>query len=559
MLPVFSSLMMGNNARMNTLIATVRTSSSVLLTVVLLLSACDRAPTVLVDEETLIGKYVEDHQVAAFLGIPFAEAPVGDLRWRAPQPLATKVPQRDATNFAPACMQTMRILNWYRYVAERFGATAEYYPDLRISEDCLYLNVWTPTLEANSKLPVMVWIHGGSNRSGWSYEPNYHGHKLAQEGVVSISVGYRQGLFGFISHEDMDPEEPLANFALWDIIAALQWIRENVASFGGDPDRITLAGESAGAQNIVALMFAHPADGLFHRAILESTAGFGIDRMATLDDEQARLREFAGSLTPAAVSLSALRALPAKELLEKYEEDFGGYYHSPAVDGQLFSKPIWASVAADEFPDVAVIIGTNQDEWYDSLPDDINWDGVAEAADSNWHEDAAAALGIVRSEEDPQRAADRLITARKFLCKSQAFAERMTTAGKNAWMYFFTRIREDQGGTELRAFHGAEYAYSFGTHDTFMTTNATDLALTEVMQSYWVSFAATGNPNSDKTTDWPRFAAPDLAVQELGDSVMTVPAPEPELCALFDASLAARTADDIVGRNKPDEVDNESP
>jgi para-nitrobenzyl esterase len=119
----------------------------------------------------------------------------------------------------------------------------------------------------------------------------------------------------------------------------------------------------------------------------------------------------------------------------------------------------------------------------------------------------------------------------------------MTAAGKDAWMYHFTRVREDQGGAKMGAFHGAEYAYPFGTHDAYMTTNATDLALTKAMQSYWVSFAATGNPNSDETTDWPRFAAPDLPVQELGDSVMTVAAPEPELCALFEDRLAARGTD----------------
>ena len=510
----------------------------VLLMVLLALSACDRAPRVVVDEQTLLGKYVEDGKVAAFLGVPFAEAPVGELRWRGPQLLSTKVARRDATDFAPACMQSMRILDWYRYVAETFGGSADYYPDLDISEDCLYLNVWTPALDASAKLPVMVWVHGGSNRSGWSYEPNYRGHKLAQEGVIVISIAYRHGLFGFISHEELNPEEPVANFGLWDMIEALRWIKQNAASFGGDPDRVTLFGESSGAQDIVALLYAQPAAGLFHRAILESTAGFGIDRMVTLDAEQARMRDFAHSLLPEHSSLTALRALPAKELLDRYEQDYGSYYHSPAIDGQLFTRPIWDSVLAAELPDVPVIIGTNHDEWYDSLPDDISWEDVPGRAESAWFEDTEEALGMVRDEADPQRAADRLLTAGGFLCKSQAFARRMSAARKNAWMYFFTRVREDQGGAELGAFHGAEYAYSFGTHDTYMTTNATDLALQKAMQSYWVSFAASGNPNSDQTTDWPRFAAPDFPVQELGDTVMTTSAPEPGLCALFEQRLA---------------------
>ena len=509
-----------------------------LLVALLLLGACDRAPAVVVNDETLVGQYLEEGRVAAFLGVPFAQPPLGELRWRAPHALATKLKRREVTSFAAACMQSMRILDWYRSVAQTFGGSADYYPDLETSEDCLYLNVWTPTLQTNAGLPVMVWVHGGSNRSGWSYEPNYHGHKLAQRGVVVISIAYRQGLFGFISHEDMDPAEPLANFGLWDIVASLRWIRENVERFGGDPNRVTLFGESAGAQDILALMFAEPAQGLFHRAILESTGGVGIDRMPTRADEQARMRAFAQSVSPGDISLAALRALPASDLLARYEQDYGGYYHLPAFDGQLFAKPIWDSVRDEEFPHIPVIIGTNRDESWDWLPDELSWDDASARAESSWGADAEPALNLVREEAEPRQAANRLLTAYDFSCPSQAFAKRMTSAGQDAWVYYFTRVREDQGGAAMRAFHGAEYAYPFGTHDAYMTTNTKDLALEAAMQSYWVTFAATGNPNSDDTTDWPQFAAPHLPVQELGDTVMTIAAPEPELCALFEKRLA---------------------
>ena len=138
----------------------------------LLLLGCNRAPGVEVDGEILLGKYVEDGTVAAFFGVPFAEPPTGDLRWRSPQHLKNRVRRRTVVDFAAACMQTMRILDWYRYMAETFGGSRDYYRDLEISEDCLYLNVWTPTLKHDANLPVMVWVHGGSNRSGWSYEPN---------------------------------------------------------------------------------------------------------------------------------------------------------------------------------------------------------------------------------------------------------------------------------------------------------------------------------------------------------------------------------------------------
>ncbi|MGI9222206.1 MAG: carboxylesterase family protein, partial [Woeseiaceae bacterium] len=221
---------------------------SLLIFAALVLSACERTPVVNVDGEKLAGMYVEDGKVAAFLGVPYAEPPVGDFRWRAPQPLSTFVAKREVTEFAPACIQSMRILDWYRGLAEDLGGTAAYYDDLEISEDCLYLNIWTPTLEEDAKLPVMVWVHGGSNKSGWSYEPNYYGHMLAQQGVVVVSVAYRQGVFGFLSHPELSRDEPVANFGYWDLIKSLHWIQGSIEQFGGDPDRVTMFGESAGAE-----------------------------------------------------------------------------------------------------------------------------------------------------------------------------------------------------------------------------------------------------------------------------------------------------------------------
>lgn len=500
-----------------------------------ILAGCDSStPTVVAGGETLIGKYVEDGKVAAFLGVPFAEPPVGDLRWRAPQPLANNLERREVVDFAPACMQSMRILDWYRYMAELFGASGDYYDDLVVSEDCLYLNVWTPTLETDAELPVMVWVHGGSNRSGWSYEPNYHGNKLAQRDVIVVSVAYRQGLFGFISDEALDSAEPVANFGLWDLVASLRWIQDNIAQFGGDPGRVTLFGESAGAQNIVALMFAQPAAGLFHRAVGQSTAGFGLNRMSTLAAEQARAAEFATMMGAEPGTLASLRSFSADALLEKYEEAYSDYYHSPAVDNQLFTESPWESLEAGQIPDMPLIVGTNADEWYDSLPDDTTWDNVAARSADLPHMDPAKALAIVRSENDPQRALDRLITANAFLCKSQHAAAKMNDAGGDAWVFHFTRVREDPAGAEVGAFHGAEYAYVFGVHDDYMTTTDEDRQLEETMQSYWIRFAATGNPNSEQTPAWPRFTAAEKQTQELGDKVFTKPAPEPELCALFE-------------------------
>ena len=499
------------------------------LALILIFAGCSRAPAVTVDGERLLGRY--EGTVAAFRGIPFAEPPLGKLRWAAPQPLASRVDRRDATRFAAACMQTMRILDWYRDMAETFGASRDYYADLEVSEDCLYLNVWTRSLNPDSRLPVMVWIHGGSNKSGWSYEDNYRGQVLASQGAVVVTVAYRHGLFGFLSHPDLDGSDALANFGLWDIVAALRWIQDNIESSGGDPDRVTLFGESAGAENILALMMAEPARDLFHRGVLQSNAGFGID-MPGLDDETARgagLAELVG-----AASLDAMRKIDAARLLEAYTEHFDDHYHSPANDGQLIEASTWDAIRRGDFGDHDILIGTNRDEWLDSIDSDISMDDVAQAARELPSIGGTNAYSLVDDETDPRRAMDRLLTAEGMICPSQSLAVRRTDSGGKAWVYWFTRQREDAGGEKVGAYHGAEYPYVFGVHDDYMATTDYDRRLSALMQRYWINFAATGDPNGSELPAWPLFERADPLVMELGDNVGPVPAIEPGLCRAFE-------------------------
>ena len=510
----------------------------------LALTACDRTPVVNAGNEALHGKYVEDGEVAAFLGVPFAQPPVGELRWRAPQPLTNTVAQRDVTEFAPACMQSMRILDWYRWMAEQLGGSADYYEDLKVSEDCLYLNVWTPTLENNDKLPVMVWVHGGSNKSGWSYELNYHGHKLAQQDVVVVSVAYRLGVFGFLSHPELPRNEPVANFALWDLLASLQWIQDNIEQFGGDPKRVTMFGESSGAQNIMSLLAIEQSEGLVHRGIGQSTAGFGLSRVSSLAEEEARAVGLAEALElPAEDNLAALRAVPAEALFAVYDEIFADYYHAPAIDKQLLQESTWKSIKSSAFHGRELIIGSNAHEWYASTAEDTTWDDVlSQSGDLIEGLDDKSALDIVRDEEDPRRALDRLRTAAGMLCPSQHVAASVNAAGGNAWAFHFTREPLGVNGKTQGAYHGAEYPYVFATRDPYFATDDSDRALQRIMQAYWVNFARRGNPNGEGVIEWPRHTAPDFAVQELGDEVFTTTSPEPELCALFEDGLAERGA-----------------
>jgi len=465
--------------------------TQLLLIAIIALAGCEQPPSVTVDDELLVGKYVGEN-VATFLGVPFAEPPVGDLRWRAPQALTSRFERRETTEFAAACMQTMRILDWYRSMAASFGASPDYYDDLRVSEDCLYLNLWTPTLKSDAKLPVMVWVHGGSNKSGWSYEDNYRGHILAPQGVVVITVAYRHGVFGFLSHPELDGEDAVANFGLWDLVAALRWIQDNVEHFGGDPSRVTVFGESSGSENILALMFSGDAKNLFQRAALHSTAGYGL-AMPTLQDEQRRGADLVAAL--GASSLQDLKKASAATLLETYTELTADHYHSPAIDGQLITESTWDSMRSERWPEHAVIIGTNADEYR-----------------------------------------DKTATAERYTCPSQSVAARRTASGGDAWMYFFSRVREDEASAEIGAYHGAEYPYVFGVHDDYVTTSVIDRELSTQMQKYWINFATSGDPNGADLPEWPMFERPDPLVQQFGDAIITIPATEPDICASFEAS-----------------------
>tara|TARA_R110002049_G_scaffold94988_23_gene233538 strand:- start:50 stop:1597 length:1548 start_codon:yes stop_codon:yes gene_type:complete len=501
-----------------------------------LLSACSQGPAVVTDNGTrLVGLTDEATGVAAFLGVPYAKAPVGALRWAAPQALPQGDARIDATQFAPACMQDMRILDWYRDLAEAFGAPRTAYEDLQVAEDCLYLNIWTPAPAGGEDLPVMVYVHGGSNNSGWSYEPPYRGQHLAAEGAVVVTIAYRLGVFGFFSHPELTGEA-VANFGLWDQLAALRWIQENIHHFGGDPERVLLFGESAGAEDILALLYSDAADGLVARAALQSPAGFGIDQ-ASLAEERHR-----GATLTAALGLDGdntlphLRDLPAADLLAAYNEVFSDYYHSPVIDGELLRRSTWDAVHSAEQMDVPLIVGTNADEWLEWVEENPEHSDLALRAAQLRHIDPSLALDVLAEENSLREALERLSTAEEMLCPAQHVAANVSRQGGKAWAYYFTRVRDGEAGARLGAFHGAEYTYIFATNYAGMPATPVDQGLQKAMQAYWLEFARKGDPNAGKLPAWPEFSAPTYAVQELGDAVQSIARPESLLCASFDAS-----------------------
>jgi len=495
-------------------------------------------PQVTINGETLHGIAVEDGNVSAFLGVPFAAAPVSDLRWQGPQQYVSTHDVRDASEFAPACMQKQRIVDWYRDLAELFGNSRDVIADLPVSEDCLYLNVWSPALGREEKLPVMVYVHGGSNRSGWSWEPNYHGHALARHGVVVVSIAYRLGDFGFFAHPELDQGPAVANFGLWDQVAALQWVQDHIAAFGGDPDRITLFGESSGSENIVALMFAEDTDDLFQQSILQSTAGFGLGDVRSLTDERQRGVRFAEALgDDDPLTVTQMREIPAGELLQRADNISRGYYHSPVLDGVLLQESVASKLSSGNYRSRSMIIGSNAEEWYAYTAEDADAASEQKVAEDHFPSHSTAALAAVAAEPDIRLRMDRLRTAARMLCPGQFLAEKMSAADADVWMYRFSRAREGRTGKFWRAYHGVELPYVFGTHDAWMETSETDLRVTATAMSYWLQFAKTGNPNGPGTASWPDFSKPGFNVQEINRPVRTIDAPDPELCSIYRKEL----------------------
>lgn len=486
------------------LVISVAAASGLLL----LLGACDteevsapeiREPEahVQIGEMQMQGILSEDKKVASYLGLPYAQAPVSELRWASPQAFEYSKPQRfDATAFAPACEQGPHIVDWYRKVVTGFGGDPAVFPAPEVSEDCLYLNVWHPVEFKEKSLPVIVYIHGGSHKGGWSYEPNYLGENLARQGVVVVSVAYRLGALGYLSHPEMD----VANVALEDLMLALQWLQQYGTVFGADLGNVTLMGESAGANNIAHLMAMPRAKGLFQRAIHQS-AGWAVDWSASPEVRQSlavKLQEKLG-----AKSLAQMRKLPASEVREAAATVFAEEGFEPVIDGASLPQSLSEWVAAGKQNGIDLLIGSNADEWRTYLQPDQT---LANMLEQDWPKEKHAALLAalsVPNDDHETLAMNNLASARDYHCPSMVLAE--MTSGQS-WVYYFSKVRSGVKATEMGAYHGAELPYVFDTHDNWIPTNASDRVLTRQMMKYWVNFARSGNPNaSSDASDLPQW------------------------------------------------------
>ncbi len=490
--------------------------------------------------ETLEGLWAGGNgTIAVFRGVPFAAPPVGDLRWRAPQPNQPRQGTQEATEFAAGCMQTTYTTDWYARVASAFGKGPKVAARPNgVSEDCLYLNIWSPQLDPAAKLPVMVWVHGGSNYGGWSYEPNYLGDQLAAKGVVVVSIAYRMGPFGFFSHPALDNGEgqPVANFGWLDVALAFDWVAKNIQAFGGDAENITAIGESSGGGDIADWMIADlAAKGIARRFIAQSPGGL-LDQRPSLAEEQETGSRLIGHLDiKETLTAARLRAIPAQDLLTAAEAEREGHYHEAVVDDLTLKAKPADTVRQGKSTGADFLVGTNADEWYMYL------DEATSAADlEQWIEDnaprhRAGLLAAVKNDTDVRRALDRLRTAKDTLCPARYLAGKITRLGGRGWVYYFDRQRAGPGGEKLGAYHGTEIPYVFDTHDDWLPTQPVDRELTAAVMDYWVQFARTGDPNIKGRPGWPIYASERPYTMELGDEIRVMEPKDRELCRYFDA------------------------
>jgi para-nitrobenzyl esterase len=480
-------------------------------------------------------------EIAAFLGVPFAKPPVGNLRWRAPGPPAPWSGIKKAKSFGPACSQDITGEDSFLGgIAKAFGIKPPGPRQGAYSEDCLYLNVYTESPDRRVKRPVMVWIHGGAFKygTGADYDPQ----NLVRKGVVVVTINYRLGVLGFLAHPELSAESShgaSGNYGLLDQIEALRWVKRNIASFGGDPDNVTIFGESAGGQSVSLLMISPPAARLFHRAIAESGVGLHVHTYLNKPGYIPHSAEefglgFAESV--GAADLEALRTIDAESLTTAAAAFLP--VTDPIIDGYtLVDHPV-RSFFTGHFHRVPFMLGSNGNEgsalyWGSPMaeipPPVDTTEKYRKAIRKVFKGDAGKVLKLYPAAND-----DEMLSSSKELLGDSLFGAqahgvarlisqylmRIDNAewslnGSPPFLYFFSRKPAGKAGEILGAFHGSEISYVFGTNMAGALSED-DMQMSDLIMDYWVQFAHTGDPNGPDRVHWERFNLQKNQYMELG-------------------------------------------
>lgn len=457
--------------------------------------------------------------LTVFRGVPYAAAPVGANRWREPQALPAWAGVRPAQQFAPRCVQ--------RGFAVGAGQALT-------SEDCLYLNLWTPAQTPEQKLPVLVWVHGGGFFAGSGSDAQYDGAALARKGAVVVTLNYRLGAFGFFAHPALGAESvsgSSGNYGILDIIAALRWLQASVAAFGGDPANITVMGESAGGQAVATLLVSPLAEGLFQRAILQSGGWMGWGGMAALP-RRATVEADTVAKAGTATTADALRALDTAEVFARFSGS------GLIVDGHVLPDDSSRLLAAGRQQAVDVLAGSNRDEAVFFGPGIQQADAFRSWAEQRFGALAPRFLALYPAGSDAEANASWLRAYTNELAwQLRQLGRYQRAQGQRAWLYHFTRVppgQEARGST-----HVAELPYMFNHATANPAWTDADRQLADQMSSYWVNFARSGDPNGPGLPAWPAFAdnaGGDVLVLDAGSGAETSQVPPAEALELFDAA-----------------------
>ena len=450
-----------------------------------------------------------------YKGIPFASPPTSELRWKPPLPATKWDGVRKAEQFGKRCMQGQ--------------PTAQ-----DISEDCLTLNIWTPAKAASDKLPVALWVYGGGFNTGSGSTPGYDGAGLATQGLVMVTFNYRLGAFGFLAHPDLSKEsghKGSGNYGMMDTVAALKWIQRNIAAFGGDPSKVTVMGESAGAIMVAALVGSPEGKGLFVRAVSQSGAWMGLaaSKMGSLQQAEEAGAKFAASI--GANTLVEMRAKPAAEIMANRGSGL-------VVDGWMIPEDQTAVFAKGKQNDVDVLIGSNKDEgtfFARGITKAQDWTTQAK---QKYADQADTFLKLYPGDSDAQATASQLENSRDQVAwHMRLWAQLTAKKGRKAYLYYFTHEPPVAAGQPSRgATHTAELSYMFNNLTPGRPWVDADRTLAEQMVSYWANFIISGNPNGKGLPQWNAFGDKSPKPMVLGETVE--PAPDAVRISLYDGFLA---------------------
>lgn len=472
-----------------------------------------------IDTGLVSGTTTASDDVRVFKGIPYAAPPVGDLRWRPPQPAAKWDGVRKADEFGHVCMQQTR----------GNGPTP--------SEDCLYINVWTAAKSAAEKRPVIFWTYGGGFTSGSGSEPRYDGTALAHKGVVVVTYNYRLGVFGFLAHPELTKESghnASGNYAMMDMAAALRWVQQNISNFGGDPNKVTIDGESAGAMLVSAMVGSPQGKGLFKRAIAQSGAwmGISIGHMTTCAEAEEAGVKLAKAM--GAASIADLRAKSTEDLFKNARGPAG-----IVVDGWYVPEDLSITYLNGKQNDVDVLVGSNRDEgtFFARPGATVSSAQFESKAKERFGKLADGYAKLYPADTDANAGASQLASVRdEFGWHMRTWALLQSKRKDKAYLYYFTHVPPAAEGRPSRgATHTVELSYMFNNLLPGTPWTDADRKLADMMSSYWVNFATNGNPNGNGLPQWPLYSQKSDQAMVLGDTVSVGTGIQPAMLAFYDS------------------------